>query len=222
MRVSFNISHGPIDIDIEADDGDEYQEEILKIAEFLVENEEEMRVFNTRNPETEAISPALGGNIPKSKDDSAGVTTRDVDGPTTDGDSVSLAPLSSITGISQSVLESLIFVDPEGERLPHLIHDDPDDLGEKEISKKRKGALVLLLTFHKCYDEDRVSSSDLKESFILSGIPEENINKSYEGDGKRLFDPTGRGGSATVALRGPGEREAVKVIKALAETIEPV
>jgi len=218
MNINITLRHGPLDIEVDADDEEEYLEETLAIAEFLEENEETLETLEI--PTTNGAT-AIGGMEESSRvkvdgDDTSSSDNGEtsLEAGTDDSENTGpLAPIAEETGIPVPELEHLLVAAPEADRPPELLLNELDILGKQEVEKKRAAALILLFVYHRCYGEERVSSSDLKDSFLRSDIPEEHINQAYHDEGKRLFDPTGRGGSASVALLGPGERAAVKEIK---------
>jgi len=213
MNITVTLRHGPLDVEIEAENGEDYRQEILDLSEFLEDNDEALEAFNRAVPQpvaeegtTTQASLQESANPSSNGSNSGGDDDTDVD------DGGPLAPIASATGIGESTLEHLIAAPQEDDRVPYLVLDDLEILGSKEVDKKRSAALILLLAFHECYDADRIPSSDLKDAFIRSGVPEDHINEAYHDEGKRFFDPKGRGGSASVALLGPGKREAKKEI----------
>lgn len=218
MNITVSLRHGPLDVEVEAEDSEDYQQEILDFVEFLEENDDTLQSLDG------ALSHHIGedGTTQQTSQQKSGDSnTNYQDDSENDDVSVDdggpLAPIASATDNSETVLENLIAA-PEGDdRVPYLVIDDLDILGDSKIQKKRVAALILLFAFHKCYGEERIASSDLKDAFIRSGVPEDHINEAYKDEGKRFFDPRGRGGSASVALLGPGEREAKKEINRIIE-----
>lgn len=211
MNITVSLRHGPLDVEIEAEDSEDYRQEVLDLAEFLLDNDDAFEAFD--EPVSQLVADD-GTTTQASLTESANKTNIDPDPSEVDkesaDDSGPLAPIAAATGVAESTLDHLIAVPDEDDRVPYLVLDDLDIIGTMQVEKKRSAALILLYAFHECYNQDRVASSDLKDAFIRSGVPEDQINKAYKDEGKRFFDPKGRGGSASVALLDPGKREAKK------------
>lgn len=123
-----------------------------------------------------------------------------------------LQPIAARTGVDPTELEELIYYSIENEELPYLLLDDPEVLGDSVPEQQMNAALVSTLVWKECYGNEKMKTSDIKEVFLLMGISQGNLSRAWD---DRYFVSGGYGASATIKVRGPGEREAINVIKSL-------
>ncbi|QKY18635.1 hypothetical protein [Halorubrum sp. CBA1229] len=220
MDVRLTLKKGPLEVEIEASDDDDYQSEVLEILEFLESNEEQILELDTSTggpdpePDQASVTADWGDDTePSSSDEQNNNNTR-VETETEEASpSVEFA---SELNISSEQLTEVIDIDPELEEEPFIVADTTG-FGETRQERQLHGTLILLGTWQECYGADRVYSSDLKDALEFSGIDPDQLTGIYhniEGTDS-YFDRSGRGPSATVALTRPGLREARSRIREL-------
>lgn len=211
MKVSITLRHGPVDIDIEADSTDDYQKELEEIVGFLQEKEDDLMSLSPPQPSVSS-PPGDGSQELAANGSSAAPPISDPDSP--------LAPVAEDLHVSTEQLEEIMDVDPESERHPILFLPDTDILGDLKVDRQRKGSIILLYLWKKCYGKEKVPSSELSKALDDSDISSTNMFHMYDDEGKRYFNQTGKGGSSRVELRRPGEKQAIEEIERLLESFE--
>lgn len=207
MDISVRLDQGPMSIEITADTEEDYESEVLNVLDFLEENSTRLEKFGLAEEFGEVEMSETGTD--------AKITQEWETDESEEGEEDPIAPLSERVGLPEDKLKELFDIDPEGEDIPLLIIDDAEVLGDSKVKRQRSAALMLLLVYEVCYGEERMGSSDLKDSLADSRIEETNLFQIYNGDGERYFDTRGRGPSATVGLKRPGRRQARKEIRNL-------
>lgn len=214
MQLTITLNHGPLDVEFNGDDREELQEELLGFSQFIEENS---GIFDgvefSNGKSTDEEEPGIDSDYWEEKAENGGSSEGDSK---TNGRDHPLASLARQTGSSVDRLDEIIYVDPEGEEPPQLLIDK-SRLGSKKAERQRHAAYLLLLVWENCYEEERMKNSDLKRTLSIANISDNNLYNAWAGAGKGNFDPSGRGASATLGLTGPGEREALKLMKKLAE-----
>lgn len=211
METRAKIEHGPLEIEVHALEDEDYQEEIIEIIEFIEENK--------------AVIEELEGEISRSEMSDSGVEETSLEAFTENkGDEsaseeeTEAGPLSEVASelrVPERKLEEFLFVDPEGDDPPVMYVDEVGEVGERKTDKQRVVSLILLYLWHRCYDVDRVKSTNLKDALALSNVSSSGMGNMYQGEGDRYFNRKGRGPSATVRLTPPGKRQARKELNRL-------
>jgi hypothetical protein len=212
MEKTARLEYGPLEVEIHALEGEDYQEEILNIIQFIEENKESLEDLGGELDATEM-------SVSKSSETSLEEFAEDDEKQEQENEEPSgpLGAIASRLRTSKSKLEDFIYVDPDGDDFPVLYLDEVGNVGERKTDKQRVASLILLYIWHECYDTSRVKSSSLKDALELSNVSSTGMGNMYQGDGDRYFDRKGRGPSATVSLTPPGKRQARKALKNLLE-----
>lgn len=204
-----------LEIEISGQDPEDVRRELLETVRFLDENKDEIEATTPVNPNTNLKSAKT--NEPVSKvGNGTNESDTEANNQQTETDS-SFTPLSRKLGIPEDRLRDVFIVEEEDQ--PSLYLPDNKVLGSQKTDRQRRASLILLALWELCYDEERVKSSDLKESLMYSDVDETKMSNMYQGEGDRYFDRAGRGPSATIALTGPGKRQAMKEIDRLFEKL---
>jgi len=213
METRAKIEHGPLEIEVHAFEDEDYQEEVIDIIEFIEENK--------------AVIEELEGEISRSGMKDSGTEDTSLEAFTeSNGDEseseeqIEAGPLSEVASelrVSERELEEFLFVDSEGEDPPVMYVDEVGEVGDRKTDRQRVVSLILLYLWHRCYDVDRVKSTNLKDALALSNVSSSGMGNMYQGEGDRYFNRKGRGPSATVRLTPPGKRQARKELKRLLE-----
>lgn len=199
--MSVKLDYGPLNAEFQGGDKDEIQTNLIEFVEFLKENEE---VLGSIDVSTDG---AAGAEVPSDSNSNAS------DGAGDQGSNEHpLAPLAHHLGEPPETLEELIYVSVENEELPQLLVEDVDELGDSVVERQRNAALVLLLVWEECYGKSKMKTSDIKDVFSRMDISTSNTYRAWE---KSSFKQRGQGSSATIQLRGPGEREAYSILREL-------
>lgn len=211
METTAKLKFGPLEVEIRAQNDDDYRSEILELIQFIEENRDSFEDIGS------GISPP---EIPSSGAESLSleeVGEEEVMDEEKRDDETSgpLGAISSRLRVSESELENFIYVDPDGDNFPILYIDEVGDIGNRKTDRQRVASLILLYVWHECYGESRIKSSSLKDALELSNVSSSGMGNMYQGDGDRYFDRRGRGPSATVSLTPPGKRQARKMLKIL-------
>lgn len=214
MEITLTLNQGALDAEFKGADREELEDNLLQFMEFLEENEETLGgVEFTYDEEDTRDEPGLDPEYWEEKEEQENKDEGERENKQNGG------PLSTVartTGVTVEDLSDVIYVDLEGEQLPQLMFEDKTRLGDTKVDRQRNVSLLLLLAWHKAYGEERVKTSELKTSLSMSQVSESNLYNMWQsGKGEGWFDPSGRGNSATIALRGPGEREAYKLLRKL-------
>jgi hypothetical protein len=212
MEKTARLEYGPLEVEIHALDGEDYQNEVLDIIRFIEENKDSLEDLDDGSDTTEMDN---SGNTETSLEEFTEEGEEEKD--ESEEPSGPLGAIASRLRTPESRLEDFIYVDPDGDDFPVLYLDEVGEVGERKTDKQRVGSLILLYIWHECYDVSRVKSSSLKDALELSNVSSEGMGNMYQGDGDRYFDRRGRGPSATVSLTPPGKRQARKVLKNLLE-----
>jgi len=205
MEVSVTLQYGPLDISIEAEGGEEYKKEIEDLIHLVDEHIDVQEVPESSSP--------IDGNGGESI--SSGSTVKQkADSP--------LTPLEEDVGINVEILEEFIHVKEGDDKLPYILVDDVDILGDRLPDRQRTVALVIMYTEYVREGINQFKSSELKTAIDNSNLSTNNIYKIRDGPGKRYFNHNnGVGHSSRTELLGPGRRTAKEEIEQLAEVFEP-
>lgn len=217
METTVKFKYGPLQVEIFAQDDDNYQDEILDLLKFIENNQDRFEELG--------MNPTPG--VYQSKTESVSLDEFDEteDGEVEDGVEEDESPFSEIASelrLSPELLEEFLHVDDDREDVPVLYVDKLGELGERQTDRQRVASLVLLYLWHEYYGEDRVKSTALKNALELSDVSSSGMANMYQGDGDRFFNRRGRGPTATVRLTPPGKREALSVLKRMAEEIDTI
>lgn len=216
METTTKLEYGPLEVEIHAFDGEDYQKEVLDLIQFIEENQDSL-------DELESISESAGmdqskpemmsleefGEINQNEPDVVAAEEEEESGP--------LADIASELRVSEHELEDFIYVAPDEDDFPVLYTEEIGDFGDRKTDRQRISSLILLYVWHECYDTERVKSSSLKDALELSDISSSGMGNMYQGEGDRYFDRRGRGPSATVSLTPPGKRQARKLLRRFIE-----
>ena len=217
MEFTASVTHGPLSVEIVAEEGEDYQQEILNLLEFIEENEEHFNALNVAPPDIEEtptegeqsdLSSEVWSNSESEKQpDKAADQTDEVSEPPV---VEVLEPVARKTGISGDQLSEFLYADPKGEEPPELLIDDLEVFGNTKVEKQRSGALILLYLWKQCYGVEEVNSSKLKDALTGSGIEPSSLFNAYN----KHFKKSG-GNNRIISLSRSGELEAVEEIKGL-------
>ncbi|SFS65899.1 hypothetical protein [Halostagnicola kamekurae] len=211
MEITITLDHGPLNAEFAGEDREEIEESLVGFVEFLEENGQ---LFDEVEFEAE----------PQIEEEQSGIDdwnqgSNDASSPPDESvaSSAEDSPLSSIAqrvGTSIDELEELVYVSVEDDELPMVLVDDVERLGDSVVERQRNTALLLLLIWNKCYGKEKMKTSDIKNVFSMMDISTSNTYRAWE---KSYFKQKGQGSSATIQLRGPGEREAYSLLRDLLE-----
>jgi len=232
MDIHVSLRHGPLEVEIDADSEDDYQSELLDLLEFLEEYEERFTDLDPQSGELESEVDD-GNGVKNGDDDHDGQASMDVftggndaseeeqatpgKSSTTANEEAEIASLAKKADASVKQLRDFVDIDSTGEEPPFIVAET-DNFGENKTRRQFIGSLILLAVWDKCYEEDRMKSSTLKDALEFSNIDSDSMYNMYNlDDAEGLFDKTGRGGRATVKLTRPGQREAYKKLRNLLE-----
>lgn len=220
MDIQLTLRKGPLEVEIEASDEDDYQEEVLDILEFLESNEERILELDGPDENQDPEQSTVTGDWGQETESSASEEQVDSDteiGASEEEDSPS-TEFASQLNISAGRLTEAIDIDPELEEAPFIVADT-DGFGETRQERQFHGTLILLGTWQECYGVNQVSSSNLKDALDFSGIDPNGLTNVYHNieEADSYFDRNGRGPSATISLTRPGLREARSRIRELVE-----
>lgn len=220
MEISATLKHGPFEIEISAEEGEEYQRELQNAIDFIQENEGAFGDINASGSAHNVSVCKSGKSLPDGSANQSDESQGSNEGQQRTEDPDRDDPLYAISKklrVPYDVLQDVFIIEDER---PLLYLDDLDLLGDKKTDRQRRGSLILLYLWKEVFDTDRVKSSTLKDALAMSGINEKSMGNMYQGKGDTYFDRGGRGPTATVALSGVGEREARKEVQGLTEEIQ--
>lgn len=221
MEITVTLDHGFLDAEFTAENREELEENLLGFVKFLQKNEDEFEEMEFLGKSVVADGqPSLGTESPEVESrsgDTKSVTEQETE--TTSQEDHPLEPIARQTGVTIEKLDEIVYADPEGEETPQLLIEK-SKLGGNKAERQRHASYVLLLVSEDCYGQERMKTSELKTILSMGNISDNNLYNMWKGAGKGMFDPTGKGASATIALTGPGKRKALKFIKELAENEE--
>lgn len=220
MELSVTLNYGPLNAEFSGGDQEEIQDGLVNFVEFLETNDlfDGMDVEPTS--ETPDGTPGVDSGYWEKKANQGQAESQQNTVGTDDRKDSVLYPIARKVGASVTDLEELVYVDEEGEEEPQLLIDEIDRLGDTVPEKQRGAALILLLAWHECYDEEKMKTSKLKDILAMRDISTNNLSRAWDGKGEGWFDPRGMGPSATIKLRGPGKRQARSVMKDLVEEVD--
>lgn len=216
MELTVTLNHGPLNAEFSGEDREEIQQNLIKFMQFLDENGEIFEGVGYRESEEKDGSPGVDSDYWEEKS----MQEQDSNPDTADREDSVLYPISKKVGVSVTDLEEIVYVDEDGEELPQLLIDDLKRLGETVPERQRSAALILLLVWKECYGEEQMRTSDLKDIFAMKDISTSKTDRAWSNKGESWFDSSGHGVSASVKLRGPGERKAYSLLKDLIENDE--
>lgn len=208
METTVKLEYGPMEVEIHAFDGEDYQKEVLDLIQFIEDNQESFEELGGVNEPAEMGQSGIEGTSLEEFTENGNESNEE-----TEQESGLFNEIASKLRVPESDLERCFYVDSDGEEAPVIYLDEVGNIGERKTDRQRVASLALLFLWHKFYDTDRVKSSDLKNALELSNISASGMGNMYQGDGDRYFDRRGRGPSATVGLTPPGKRQARKVLK---------
>lgn len=216
MELTIEFQHGPIDAEFTGEDRKEVQENFLQFVEFLGENAQEFDNIEPPESNSEDLKePGLDSDL--WKDNSENQSTNGSSGSENEEEEGHpLASLARKANTSVETLDSIIYVDHDGEEEPQLMIEKAK-LGGSKTERQRTAAYMLLRIWDDCYGEERMKTSKLKNILTMSGVSDNDLFNAWNGPGKGNFDSTGKGASATVGLTGPGKRRALKTIQEVVE-----
>lgn len=232
MNITVSLRHGPLDIEIEAEDEEDYRQEILDLAEFLKENEEQFGVFDIPSPDAEDELESSSDDSTQTKLSFSGASTKTEKTTEQSGSSQpevletegeKFSSISRRTGVDEVVLARMFDVPDDEEELPAIIIEEFEEgidvLGPNRTERQARASLMLLYIWEKVRGVDSVISSDLDDSLHMSGVDPENkynMYNAFDGDADAYFNREGRGRNTKVSLSRRGERVAIDEIEDLA------
>ena len=193
MEITITVERGPIEAQFQGSTWEDIEEELQGFVDFTENN-----------------------NLLVSKDLKGSDQNEEWKPESSDDPEDPLQPIATKVDTTVDELRDIIYVDPELEQIPQVTIEK-DILGGKKAERQRHASYLILYVWKNCYGEERMSTSQLKEILSMAGISESKLANMRQGSGKGFFDSTGRGASSTIALTGPGEREALKYLKSLVE-----
>jgi len=218
MDIHVSLKYGPLSVEIDANEEDDYQAEILDILEFVGEFDEQMEILNA-NPHIEESEE--DDEMPSKDQVSIDEFDEPLDEPTQDeseGAVVNKEVLGSLPkklNASPRSIHKVVDIEPTSEGPPFVLADT-DDFGDTKTKRQLTTSLMILAVWDECYEPDRMKSSLLKDALEYSGIDSSNMFNMYHlEDVDAYFDKRGRGGNTTIKLTRPGKREAHKKLREL-------
>jgi hypothetical protein len=203
MQITATLDYGPLEIEVSSDEREEVQQNLLEIVEFLEESGDALEEVEIQ-PRAQASQTEL---------DSSEWTDNDPQQSTAND-----SPLSGISkelGVSAESLEEIVYVDSDGEERPQVMIDG-DELGDSVPETQLNAALIILTVSEECYGEEVLDTSEFKDILALSGISESNLYRAWD---ESLINQSGKGNASTITLKGPGRREAKKLLCDIAESV---
>jgi hypothetical protein len=221
MEINIHLHHGPLDVEIQADKEDDYQQEVLDVLEFIQENQEQFSQLTTQQAENEqsteydqAPADSEIWEEAANTDDSDRQDTNQI-----------WAPVSRATGVDESILERMFDMPENEEQVPAIVieefEDGIDSLGGSRRERQAQASLMLLYIWHEIRGVDKVPSSDLADALNMSGVDSANMYAMYDalgGDADAYFNRTS-GGNPTVKLSRRGKRVASNQIETFTECL---
>jgi hypothetical protein len=211
MEIRTTLELGELEIEIKAEEDEEYEQEMLRVLEFLREHKEEFGNITTAKRAERVVE--------REDESQSSENDEEFESESESEDSDYLNQLASSLRLDEDMVREVFLLDGK----PMLYLDDYDEmevLGKKKTERQRRASLMLLYLWHEFLEVDRVKSGELKDAIQMSGISESSLANIYQNEGENLFDRAGRGPTATVALTAPGKRRARKVIQKFIERIE--
>lgn len=214
MRVTLSLHHGPLDVEIQAQEEEDYGEELLQIIEFIQNNPD---VFESLIPHPEEQDTHDNGTQTHEKSDEREHESQEYI------PSIDFSSVSRKTEAEESALGKLFDVPKNEEEIPSIIVEEldggVDTFGTSRRERQAKASLALLYVWQEIRDVEEVSSSSLGDALHMSGVDPDQMYAMYDalgGDADSYFNRTS-GGNSTVSLSRRGERAAVDQIKELIE-----
>jgi len=221
MDIHVSLQHGPLAVEIDAKEDDDYQQELEDLLEFIEKYEERLKELNVNNLESSRENEDGNSTGQASMDRFAGNSTsngQNQSPPETDNGSEGLLePLAKKVGTTPAAICEVIDIDPNGEEPPFLLVDT-DEFADTKAKQQFISSLLILEVWDECYEADRMKSSLLKDALEYSGVDSSNMSNMYSlDDADSFLNKKGRGGSTTLKLRRPGKREAQRLFRELAQ-----
>jgi hypothetical protein len=218
IQIEIEFEYGPLDIRLESDADEEYDQVLEDISEFIEGHE---YLFDTAEPlqesETEEQPEGSGpeDTIPaRFSEDEIGVEPESE----TELDDENWGTIVEETGVSETRLQHMFAAGDEikprilvGEILP--------DGSDNETMET--GALLILTIWEDYNGEQYMDVSDIKECLRHSGVPYENFTNIYQRSSfSTNFVRKESEGSSMLSLTPPGKRQAYDFIEDISDEIE--
>jgi hypothetical protein len=212
VQISITIRHGPLDVEIQAEESEEYQQEVLDLLDFIETNQTRFEDLS---------SAPIEADIPEITQAPADTDMWEEEEARADEGGSNLSDISRRTGVDQSVLERLFDIPEDIEETPAIIIEEFEDgidvFGTSRRERQARASLVLLYVWQQVRQVDEVPSSELGDALHMSGIDPDNMYAMYDalgGDADAYFNRTS-GGTPTVTLSRRGERAAIDELQEL-------
>jgi hypothetical protein len=211
MDVTIRFEDGPIEAEISAEDGEDFQSALDSLRDFMDEYEPLGSVESSNGTNPEDSSPQLDRKT------EAESVSEEADSSSIDSDD----PLVSNTGVERGTLQRILKMGSadgtDVEDFPKII-GNTDVLGDSNQEKLLHGSAVILTILSERHGISKVRTSELKDALSESGLNEDNWN-NMTGMAKAdvYFNRRGQGNSATTEIRDPAKEDAYDEIKKLAD-----
>ena len=219
MEINIHLHHGPLDVEIQADKEENYQQEVLDIIEFIEENSEE---FNHLSPQQEDRHEEEYEQAPADSDIWEEGVNNEESSQERNTNGI-FQSVSRATNVDESTLERIFDMPENEEQVPAIIIEEFEEgldvLGSSRRERQARASLMLLYIWHEIRDVDEVLSSDLGDALNMSGIDPTDMYGMYDtlgGDADTYFNRT-TGGNPTVKLSRRGKRIASNQIEEFTE-----
>lgn len=222
MDVHITLRYGPLDLEIDADSDEDYQQEIADILEFLDSNDDDLQVLigeqsrtvDEANTSTEGTQQSsLNDGLGDSEDNNSEKIEKEPSG--------RYASISRRLGVDENELERLVDMPEDEEEVPAIIIEEleggVEEFGDSRMERQARASLILLYFWENLRDVEKVYSTDLGDALHMSGVDPEkmaNMYQAFDGDADAYFERHGSGGPYSgVSLTRRGERAAIDEIQ---------
>ena len=224
MEINVTLRHGPLSVEIQAEQEDDYQQELMEVLDFIEENQQSFEQLTPWQKDEDQI----GGYV-QAPADSEIWETRHGSAETVeerpDRSNRIFESVSRSTGVDEATLERIFDMPENEEETPGIIIEEfeegVDALGNSRREQQARASLMLLYIWHEIRDVDKIPSSELADALNMSGVDPTDMYAMYSalgGDADAYFNRT-TGGNPTVKLSRRGKRVASNEIEEFADQL---
>ena len=215
MEITATLKHGSFTFEIQGGSREDVQEEILGLAEFIKENEDDLNELtgqiHRENPENDK---------------------KPIQTPATDWEGSASSPnmdtscfvsISQRTRVDEEVLAQLFEVPDDEDEPPFLnlyqFETEAEVLGKHRNQQQSLGSVLLLYLWQECRSVEEIEFEKLDKVLSYSDIEIErrnSMNQAFGGDAQKWFNSDG----GKIQLTTPGEHHARQLISELAEEFQ--
>lgn len=227
MNIKIEFHYGPLQVEVESNDDEEYDEVLHNVAEFIDNNKELFAsVSLDQSTQKEEADKGRSGESGEGDTNLSQFTDSQDSRPdsNTSSEDTGWQPIVNATGVSQEKLRHLFGVGEDV--LPQILFGE-SLTNESNTEQMLRGTLMILAVWEDYYGRESMLKQEITDILRKSGVQHENYHNVYQRSEFSTFfirddvsDEETGGETSEISLTPPGKSRAYELIEEYADDVD--